>query len=190
MAQLMRDKGYTATGRAELLTKTGVSNGSLYHYFPGGMEELAEAALEASGQEVADVLRATLEAASDTSKGLSRFLDIVQVDGACPGCPVTPTALQSPIVSPRLHAVATRCFTQWEGLIAGRLREDGWREPSTGKTASALLALIEGALLLARVSGDLRHLENAKQAVVALLGTGPAQRSRTAPPRTNLRQGP
>jgi TetR/AcrR family transcriptional repressor of lmrAB and yxaGH operons len=171
MAQLMRDKGYTATGRAELLAKSGVSNGSLYHHFPGGMEQLAEAALEASGQEVAEILQAILEAAPDASTGLCRFLDIVQVDGTCPGCPVTPTALESPIVSPRLQAVAARCFAEWERVIVLRLREDGWRESSAGKTASALLALIEGALLLSRVSGDLGHLENAKRATVALLGT-------------------
>ena len=50
MARLLRDQGYTATGRAQLLAESGVSNGSLYHHFPGGKEDLAEAALKASGQ--------------------------------------------------------------------------------------------------------------------------------------------
>jgi hypothetical protein len=35
--------------------------------------------------------------------------------------------------------------------------------------ASAALALIEGALLLARVSGQVSHLANAKRAVLSLL---------------------
>jgi hypothetical protein len=35
--------------------------------------------------------------------------------------------------------------------------------------ASATLALIEGALLLARVSGRMSHLAHAKRAVVSLL---------------------
>jgi hypothetical protein len=38
------------------------------------------------------------------------------------------------------------------------------------ETASAALALIEGALLLARVSGQVRHLTHAKHAALALLG--------------------
>lgn len=168
MAQLLRDQGYAATGRAELLAKSGVSNGSLYHHFPGGMEELAEAALEASGQQVADALRAALDEAPDAGAGVCRFLDMVQVEGECRGCPVTPTALESPIISPRLRGVAARCFDEWESVIASRLRGDGWPARLAGDMASAVLALIEGALLLARVTGETSHLENAKRATLAL----------------------
>ena len=172
MARLLRDQGYAATGRAQLLAESSVSNGSLYHYFPGGMEELAEAALEASGQMVAEALREVLEGAPGAAAGVCRFLDLAQgpvAEADCPGCPVAPTALESPSISPRLRAVAARCFAQWESLIAARLRADGWPELSVPETASAVLALIEGALLLARVTGQLSHLANAKRAAVTLL---------------------
>jgi TetR/AcrR family transcriptional repressor of lmrAB and yxaGH operons len=172
MARLLRDQGYAATGRAQLLAESGVSNGSLYHHFPGGMEELAEAALEASGQVVAGALREALEGASSTAAGVCRFLDMAQgsvAEADYPGCPVAPTALESPSISPRLRVVAARCFDQWESLIAARLRADGWPEHSVPETASAVLALIEGALLLARVTRQLSHLANAKQAAVTLL---------------------
>ena len=168
MARLLRDQGYAATGRAQLLAESGVSNGSLYHHFPGGMEELAEVALEASGQLVAGALREALEAAPGAAAGVCRFLDMA-AEADYPGCPVAPTALESPIVSPRLRVVAARCFDQWESLIAARLRADGWPEHSVPETASAVLALIEGALLLARVTGQPSHLAHAKQAAVTLL---------------------
>jgi TetR/AcrR family transcriptional regulator, lmrAB and yxaGH operons repressor len=172
MAGLLRDQGYTATGRAQLLAESGVSNGSLYHHFPGGMEELAEAALEASGQAVADALRDALNGAPNAALGIVRFLDVAEGpvgDEACPGCPIAPTALESPIVSPLLRAAAARCFDQWEGLIAARLRTDGWPEDSVAESASAALALIEGALLLTRVSGQVSHLAHAKRAALSLL---------------------
>ena len=178
MARLLRDQGYTATGRAQLLAESGVSNGSLYHHFPGGMESLAEAALEASSRVVADALREALDGAPNAGEGVVRFLDIAQgtaVDEQSAGCPVAPTALESPNVSPRLRAVATRSFDQWEALIATRLRADGWPEDSLSTAASAALALIEGALLLARVSGQLSHLAHAKHAAVTLLAAPPAQ---------------
>ncbi len=175
MARLLRDQGYAATGRAQLLAESGVSNGSLYHHFPGGMEELAVAALEASGQAVADALSTALDGAPNAVLGVARFLDMAEGpvgEDACPGCPIAPTALESPIISPRLRAAAARCFDQWEGLIAARLRADGWPEDSVAETASAALALIEGALLLARVSGRRSHLANAKRAAVFLLAVG------------------
>jgi TetR/AcrR family transcriptional repressor of lmrAB and yxaGH operons len=178
MAGLLRDQGYTATGRAQLLAESGVSNGSLYHHFPGGMEEVAEVALEASGCFVADALREALDGAPSAGAGVARFLDIAQetaIDEQFVGCPVAPTALESPIISPRLRAVAARCFDQWEALIAARLRADGWPEYSLSTAASAALALIEGALLLARVSGQLSHLTHAKHAALTLLAAPPAQ---------------
>jgi TetR/AcrR family transcriptional repressor of lmrAB and yxaGH operons len=176
MARLLRDQGYTATGRAQLLVESGVSNGSLYHHFPGGMEELAEAALHASGAAVADALRDALDSAANAGEGLVRFLDIAQgatTGEECAGCPIAATALESPIISPRLRAVAARCFGDWEALIATRLRDDGWPESAAPEAASAALALVEGALLLARVSGRPSHLDHAKHAVLALLAAPP-----------------
>jgi TetR/AcrR family transcriptional repressor of lmrAB and yxaGH operons len=178
MARLLRDQGYTATGRAQLLAESGVSNGSLYHHFPGGMEELAEAALEASGHAVADALREALDGAPNAALGLVRFLDAAEGPVAgepCPGCPVSPTALESPIISPRLRAAAARCFDQWEGLIAERLCADGWPEDSVAEAASTALALIEGALLLARVSGQTSHLANAKRAALTMFAAPPTK---------------
>jgi TetR/AcrR family transcriptional repressor of lmrAB and yxaGH operons len=172
MAQLLRGQGFASTGLAQLLAESGVSNGSLYHHFPGGMEELAEAALEASGRAVADALREALAGAPSAGVGVCRFLDMAReatAEGDSPGCPVAPTALESPVISPRLRVVASRCFNEWESLIAARLRVDGWAERSALETASAALALVEGALLLVRVSGQLRHLANAKQAILVLL---------------------
>jgi TetR/AcrR family transcriptional repressor of lmrAB and yxaGH operons len=156
-----------------------VSNGSLYHHFPGGMEELAEAALVASGQAVADALSQALDGAPNAAIGIQRFLDIAAgpVGGeACPGCPIAPTALESPIISPRLRVAAARCFDQWEGLIAEGLRADRWPEDTIDETASAILALVEGALLLARVSGEVSHLAHAKRAVASLLAAPPVGR--------------
>ena len=189
MARLLRDQGYTATGRAQLLAESGVSNGSLYHHFPGGMEELAEAALEASGAVVDDALREALSAAPNAGEGVVRFLDFAwgtATGEQCAGCPIAPTALESPIISPRLRAVAARCFDDWEALIATRLRADGWPDSATPEAASAALALTEGALLLARVSGQASHLVHAKRALLALLATPPT--TARPQPRT-LRSG-
>lgn len=177
MAWLLREQGYTATSRAQLLAQSGVSNGSLYHHFPGGMEELAQAALEASGALVADALRDALDGAPNTAEGVIRFLDFAwgtASGGECPGCPIAPTALESPIIHPRLRAVAARCFDEQQALLGTRLLADGWPDAAAREAASGALALIEGALLLGRVSGRSSHLAHAKRAARALLARPPA----------------
>ena len=177
MARLLREQGYTGTTRAQLLAQSGVSNGSLYHHFPGGMEEVAQAALEASGALLADALGNALDGAPNAAEGVVRFLDLAwetDTDGQCAGCPIAPTALESPIIHPRLRAVAARCFDEQQALVATRLRADGWPDASAQEAASGALALIEGALLLGRVSGQSSHLAHAKRAARALLARPPA----------------
>lgn len=51
-----------------------------------------------------------------------------------------------------------------------RLQADGSPEASVVETASAAIAVIEGALL-AQVSGQLSHLAHAKRAALTLLAT-------------------
>ncbi|MGD9864998.1 MAG: TetR family transcriptional regulator, partial [Pseudodonghicola sp.] len=47
---LFRRRGYAGVGVSEILTVAELPKGSLYHHFPGGKRELAEAAtLWASG---------------------------------------------------------------------------------------------------------------------------------------------
>lgn len=190
MAQLLRGQGYAATGRAEVLAQSGVSNGSLYHHFPGGMEELAQAALEASGHAVADALRRALDGAPSAGVGIGRFLDIARKPVAgddCPGCPIAPTALESPIISSRLRDVAARCFDEWEAILAARLRLDGWPDRAAIEMASAVLALVEGALLLARVSRQMSHLDHAKRAALLLLAKPQLEGRGASPPRRGRR---
>ena len=49
-ADLLRQKGYAATGISDILKTAGVTRGSLYHHFPGGKRDLAIAAARYSAE--------------------------------------------------------------------------------------------------------------------------------------------
>ena len=52
------------------------------------------------------------------------------------------------------------------------MRADGWAGDAADQTALAVVALIEGALILSRVAGNTAALESAKVAARTLLTAG------------------
>ena len=84
------------------------------------------------------------------------------------------------------ESAAGRCFEMRESISADRLRADGWPQGSVANVASATLAVIEGALLLARVSADVSHHESAKGCTCA---TSQPRTARKATSFETLRRG-
>ena len=54
MQRMLQTKGYAASGLIELVSDSHAPKGSIYHPFPGGKEEIAAAAIRASGAEAAE----------------------------------------------------------------------------------------------------------------------------------------
>ena len=50
---LLQRQGYHGTGLNELLERSGAPRGSLYHYFPGGKEQIGAEAIARAGEQVA-----------------------------------------------------------------------------------------------------------------------------------------
>ena len=130
MARLLRDQGYAATGRAEPTGRERRVQRVAVPRLSGGMEELAEAALEASGRAVADALSEALDThlMQQSASSIPRHCQGSVAGDACAGRPISPTALESPIISARLRAAAALCFERWETLITARFRADRWPE--------------------------------------------------------------
>jgi TetR/AcrR family transcriptional repressor of lmrAB and yxaGH operons len=156
-AVLLRQRGYAATSTTDVLRLSGVTTGSLYHHFPGGKEDLAVAALELSAEAVCQNLEHALEAAGSTAAGLEQWLTrLAEALDADPrdGCPVAPSALEAAHASERLRRTAAAAFERWTTAISRALQNEGWPGPEARGTAVAVLALVEGALLLARTAGN------------------------------------
>ena len=172
-ARLIARQGYHATGVAQVLTESEAPRGSLYFHFPEGKQQMAQAAIERLGQELGGVLQAKLDAKPDVKAGLQSiarmFARQLEATDFQLGCPVATTALEASSDSPGLTAACAQVFEQWTELLAGRLRQERPRIASPERVARTVLALIEGALVLARARRSTEPLRDAEQAIGVLL---------------------
>jgi TetR/AcrR family transcriptional repressor of lmrAB and yxaGH operons len=172
--RLLRRQGYAATGLAQIVSESGTSVGSLYHHFPGGKEGLAVAAIDEQGAAIAALLARLLDREADVATLVVRWLEAMGgmlAADVYDGCPIAPSAVESIAASPPLRAAAARAFGSWQELLAARLRGDGWAAAAAESDASAVLSLLEGALMLARTLGDPAPLQAAAHAARRLLAT-------------------
>lgn len=175
-ALLFRRQGYAATGVNQILESADVKAGSLYHHFPDGKAELAAAVVDGVGADITRLLRTFLASDATPADIVCRWIDLM-ADGLSgdprDGCPIEPIATESVHASPVVRAASARAFDGWVTEVAERLTADGWPADSATPTAQAVIALIEGSLVLSRVSGDRAALDAAKGAARTLLDRPP-----------------
>jgi TetR/AcrR family transcriptional repressor of lmrAB and yxaGH operons len=173
-AVLFRRQGYAATGVNQILDTADVKAGSLYHHFPDGKQELAAAVVDTVGAGIERQLRRFLDSelpVADIVDGWIQLMASGLSSDQRDGCPVEPIATESVNASPLVRDASARAFGGWCLALTERLQADGWPEQDAEQTALAVIALIEGALILSRVSGDANALNAAKSAARTLLNS-------------------
>jgi TetR/AcrR family transcriptional repressor of lmrAB and yxaGH operons len=171
-ALLFRRQGYAATGVNQILETADVKAGSLYHHFPDGKQQLAAAVVDHAGADIESRLRQFLDSGTPVADIVSGWIDLMAsglVSDRRDGCPIEPIATESVNASPLVREASARAFAGWRGAVADRLRHDGWPETEADETALAIIALLEGALILARIAGDSAALDAAKAGARTLL---------------------
>src|SRR5258708_2136352 len=69
-AELFRRQGYNGTGVKQIITDAGAPFASLYHFFPGGKEQLGEEVIRWSGDLYRLLVEAVWDAAADPVSGV------------------------------------------------------------------------------------------------------------------------
>ncbi len=169
---LFRRQGYAATGVNQILEFADVKAGSLYHHFPEGKQELAAAVVDAVGGDIERRLRSFLASDMAVADIVDAWIDVMGAGLTADqrdGCPIEPIASESVNASRQVRDASARVFDGWCSAVADRLRADGWHSERAEQTARAVIALLEGALILSRVAGDTAALDAAKAAARTLL---------------------
>jgi AcrR family transcriptional regulator len=176
-AELVAERGVEGTSLDEVLAAAGASKSQLYHYF-AGRDGLVVAAVARRCAQVLGELTQALGSVSTLAQleaMLAGFVAGFEQQGL-PGCPIGSLASEVAERNEGARLEAAAAFDAWEGLFADaleRMRERGElrADASPGTLATALLASIEGGLLLSQTRKDAAPLRIAVEAALAHVRT-------------------
>lgn len=185
-SELVFAHGVSRTGIEDVQRAAGVSASQLYHYF-GDKQTLMRAVIAHQTAAVLAAQQPELDAL-DSFEALSRWRDrlvTLQRSRHCAGgCPIGSIASEIADDDPGARADLVDSFEQWEaplrhGLTA--MRERGVLRPDTDtdRLALALLAALQGGLLLTQTRRTTLPLEAALDSMIELIR---AQAARAARP--------
>src|SRR5450631_3353127 len=172
-AKLFRQQGYHGTALQDILAASGSPRGSLYFHFPGGKEQIGDAALALSAEAVRQGIAKAAETSDDAEIFLVRIVrgmaaDLERSDYR-EGCPIATTALETAAQVEVLGTATRTAFQKWELEIKRGLFRFGMPAGDADLVATMVLSQLEGALLLARTYRSPEPLRRAEQAVKLLV---------------------
>jgi AcrR family transcriptional regulator len=154
--ELFRQRGYNGTSLKQVTAAAGAPMGSLFHFFPGGKEELAEAVLRSGGAAYRELFELIYDAAADPATAITDFFDgaaeVLEATGYLDACPIGTVALEVASTNDRLRQATAEVFASWQASAAERLEAAGIARARAASLATALVAAVEGGFMLSRAA--------------------------------------
>jgi TetR/AcrR family transcriptional repressor of nem operon len=164
--ELFWEKGFNSTSVADILSRSQVNSGSLYHFFPGKQDVLI-GVLEAYRDGIGEMLLAPAwDGVDDPIEKIFALLEryrrhVVETDCAY-GCPIGSLALELHEPDPAVRALLAANFANWTAAVEARLAEAESRLPSDldrKALAEFVLTAMEGAVMQARTHRDVAYFD-------------------------------
>jgi TetR/AcrR family transcriptional repressor of lmrAB and yxaGH operons len=179
--RLLRQQGYHGTGLNQIVAEADAPKGSMYFHFPGGKAQLAGEAIDAFAARVSrrldDLVRERGSEAAAVAAYLDRMADGFEEFGYNEGCAVATVAAEAGPSEPRLAEATSRALHAWIDALAAGLESEGHDPATARRLSTAGIALIEGAIVLARGTQSADPVREIRDVVRDLLA--PPKRRRT-----------
>jgi AcrR family transcriptional regulator len=183
LGEIFRRYGYEGASIARITEHTKLGKGSLYHFFPRGKEEMAEAVLA----HIHDWFEAEVFFPLETKPPLDAIEHMfVIVDSYFRSgrrvCLVGAFALEE--TRDRFAEAVNDYFARWLSALSGALRRNGCSAKDADTQARDVVAGIQGAIVLTRALNDETHFSE----VLKKLRHTTLEASRRAAARASLKK--
>lgn len=169
--ELFRRQGMSGTGLKQIAEVAKAPFGSIYHFFPGGKDDLAGETIRRAGGEYRDLVLAFFAGPDDLLTNVETAFAaaatvLVETDYA-DACPIATVALEVASTNETLRQATAEVFTDWIE-VGGRHLEQRGVPPETARgLIIGLITSLEGAFVLARSLRSTEPLEVAGRTVQA-----------------------
>ena len=170
---LFMERGYSASGLKQISAASDAPIGSLYHFFPGGKEELAAETLRTSGAAYQALVEAVFDDAPDIVTGVRECFagaaEVLRATDYADACPIATVALEVASSDESLRLVTAGIFESWLDSATERLGRAGIEPARARELATVLVAALEGGFLLSRAAKDTTAMDAIGAAMVDLV---------------------
>lgn len=170
---LLRRQGYSGTGLKQIVAESRAPLGSLYHFFPGGKQDLAVQAISRTASRYEQLLDRVFSETDDISQAAITWFDraaraLEETDFA-DGCPIGTVACEVASTNEALREASQAVFDSWESRVAAQLTAAGVSTARAHRLATFAVASLEGAIMLGRVQRSARPLRDTGRVVAETL---------------------
>jgi AcrR family transcriptional regulator len=173
--ELFRRHGFNGTSIKQITLAAQVPMGSLYHFFPGGKDQLAREAIETSGPAYEQLFEIIADEAVNPSEAITNFFEgaaeVLEATGFIDICPIGTVAREVASTNDSLRVSTAKVFASWITAVAARLEAAGVPGPEANGLATTVVASLEGGFLLARAARDTAPLLAIGTAIRLLVDT-------------------
>jgi AcrR family transcriptional regulator len=170
---LFMQRGYAASGLKQIAADSEATIGSLYHFFPGGKEELAAETLRAAGAAYQELVETVIDGCPDIVRGIEACFEgaaeTLRATDYADACPIATVALEVASSDEQLRRVTAEIFEQWLASARQRFVAAGIATERALELATTFVAALEGGFLLCRAAKDTAPMEAIGRGVIALV---------------------
>ncbi len=156
--ELFRRYGYQGTSLKQVTEAAGATIGSLYHFFPGGKDDLAIAAITESGEAYRQLFEVVADEATDAASAVANFFDgaadVLEETDYIDPCPIGTVAREVASTNETLRQATDQVFLRWVETAASRFEAEGLPRDAAEELATMVVATLEGSFVLARARRD------------------------------------
>ncbi|UOZ11820.1 TetR/AcrR family transcriptional regulator [Amycolatopsis sp. WQ 127309] len=157
-AELFRRNGYSGTGLKQIVSEANAPFGSLYHFFPGGKEQLGAEVVRSSGLAYIQLFDLFIDPAPDLISGIEAFfaagIATLEATDYVEGCPIATVALEVASTNEPLREATADVFTAWIDAGTEKFARFGLGREAARTLTISVVNSLEGAFVLCRALRD------------------------------------